>query len=242
MYNNQRSVQILERDYTIWNHQSWNKYNPVKRWLVWEWFLNWDATATVWTNWTATNITWVDWWAWYTKQSASFNWTTSYIQVADYNWIDLTTEYTMGAFLNMSALPTAWNLYAVIDKNAGWNWWEFELWNNWWTQVIFISHWNASATTTYQINYTLPTNTDILLSATYSWTTIKFWLNWLVIWTVTWVTRTCWVWTSVLEIWRSPSITARYFNWKIKLVRIFNIELTQKEIQLLYKEWLKLLH
>lgn len=212
-------------------------------WLVGYWKLDGNANAEVGTNGVWTNVTWwTDWVRGYQKGYGIFNGTTAYVQVADFVWIDLTSSYTLSTWIYMTALPTSWNLYAIIDKNV-WNrnWYEFELWNNWWTQVIFISHLSASAATTYSINYTLPTNQWILLQATFSWSTINFWLNWQVIWTVTSVSTIPTAWTSVLEIGRNPALSSRYFSWRMDLVRIYNTALSQSEIELLYREWKRLL-
>ena len=212
---------------------------PRRDGLVWEWLLNWSALDTAGTNnGTATNVTYTNTDRGYQNQAGVFNWTSSYISIADSSPLDLTTDYTLFARINMASLPSFWNLYAIIDKNSWWSWYEFELWNNSWTQTIFVSHWNAW-TTTYSINYTLPTNTWVDLVVTFTWTTLTFYANSQVIWIVTWVTRIPATGASLLNIWRSPSLSSRFYSWKMQSVRIFNRALSQDEIQNWYLEWLR---
>jgi hypothetical protein len=205
--------------------------------IVWKRGLNWNSNALVWTNWVDTAMTYVDW---KSNKAGSCNGSSSYISVNNYSLLNLTSSYTIITMLYMTSLPASWRLYALVDKNT-WNrnWYEFELWNDWWTQTIFISHLSASTATTYLINYTLPINKWIDLWVSFSWSTINFWLNWGVIWTITWVTTIPTAWTSVLNIWRNPQTWNRFYSWKIDEVEIHNTDLTQAEIKnkYLYYNW-----
>ena len=253
MYNNQRSKQIIERDYTIGSRQSWpsNRFQIPRNWLVWEWLLNWDATDSLWiNNGTATNMSWVDSWAWYTKQSGSFNWTTGYVDC--WNWASLspTTAISVSAWIKHTAWWTAYERIASkFETNlTSYKWWNIQISNtgvlqfectntNWWSTSTYWKTWTTN----------LKDSKWHLVNAIFDTTNwMKLYVDWKLetIWTTNWtIPASIWVVTTPLNIWRLLfNWTWYYWNINIQNVRLDNRILSNKEIQILYKDWLKLLH
>lgn len=195
--------------------------------IVWKRTLNGNSNALVWPNGTATNITFVDW---KSNWAGSFNWTSSFIEIVSDTLFDFWTQYFVNTLIFINSLPTTWNLATIIYRlNTASNWpqFEFVLYNDWWTQKIFVSQ----ATTFNPINYTLPTGKWINLSVWYASNTITFYLDWLVIWTVSQSTQ-CWTSNKKVTFWVNYQPTNnRFFNWKIDEIEIHNTNLSPAEIK-----------
>lgn len=246
MYNNQRSRQIMERDYAIWNHQSWpSRFNAPKRWMVWEWLLNWDATDSLGlNNGTPTNMAWVDSWVGYTKQAGSFNGTNAYISIPDIDY-NIATSFSYNAWINVnnysdnnwiiqhdkwSVTASRWTLFRTNQTTWTLN---FIRLNSWWSVITNLSSWTAVWTWTW-----------VMVTATFNSTIgSKIFINWLQVASDSVLTATnnptcpIWIWTLDVSVW-----TQNAMDWYIKYCRIFNYDLTNDDIINFYKEWLKLLH
>ena len=237
MIENTRAKQILQRDYSIWSHQSWIswRYHIPRNWLVFEALLNWDATDSswYWNNWSPINMVWNNTDIGYQKQCWSFNWSSSYISVANnalWNlWNNFTISLTNVNFTSFSTkcllrwwwLTNWFDIYAFTGSN----------------RINFRST-NLSTTDSTSTN-TINSWTNYNILITYNWSQLKFYFNWINTDTFnrTW---SIWAWDWNSYIWRWTS--SDYFNWNIQWVRIYNRVISQQEIQMLYKEWLKLLH
>ena len=230
MYNNTRSKQINERDYTIWSRQSWpsNRFQIPKNWLVWEWLLNWDATDSLWVNnGTATNMSWVDSWVWYTKQAGSFNWTSSKVVCSNITWIKtislcLTKTNTTTTSNMLFTTNTTWTSNYIWQVHSNWVFY-CNLW--WWN--LTPSHWITANNTWYNIIIT----TD--------WSNLKLYNNWILLSTVA-TTLSLFIWN--IWTWNNWYYSWYYYDWLISNIRAYDRVLSNKEIQILYKESLKLLH
>lgn len=242
MYNNQRSVQILERDYTIWNHQSWNRYNPIKRWLVWEWLLNWDATDNLWiNNGTNTNGTFSDSLVGYNSKLWVWNGTTAYVEIPDavnyryqngwVNWdLSISVWYTptnttgvktiVGKWTNPTLLTTDWIIYT--------NWTAVSLWILW-TAV--------PCTATAVLTAWVPVH---IVGTFTSWKLQSIYIDSVFKTSATETNSPTYVLYDPIRI--GQNTWTNWNNWKVQLFRIFRWVLTPKEIKLLHKEWLKIIH
>jgi len=204
-----------------WLRKLWpwimQQYPELFKGCVWYWdFRNGSLSNIIdWTNATNNWATLTTDHLWNSNSAYSFNWSSSYITIpSNTNW-DLWNNYFISTQIYINSLPTTWNLETIIYRaNTAWTGAEFEfvLYNNNWTQQIFVSQ----ATTSNPINYTLPVGRWINLSVWYNWTTITFYLDWGVIWTVTQSTPV-WISNKVIDIGRNSANTM-YFNWQISYI------------------------
>lgn len=189
------------------------------------------------TNWSFPDVHWSNNWtingATFTA-SGKINWAYSFDAINDYIslWtaLNINTTYSVFFWVKLNSLPTTGNLQSFLYKlnTAGtWPAFEFMIYNNSWTQQVFVSH----ATTFNPINYTLPTGSFIHLGVTYSANTITFYLNWSSIWTVSQSTAPS-TSTNPLYIWRWA--VWRYLDWTLDEVGIWNAALTTTQITTLY--------
>jgi len=246
MYNNTRSKQIIERDYTIWSRQSWpsNRFKIPRNWLVWEWLLNWDATDSLWlNNGTATNMSWVDSWVGYTKQAGSFNWTTSKV-IASFSNNSASNPIVFSCRFKINTGETSWHLIAIWDNTGI----RIDMFVNDLTWNIKLYWYSASSVTSREFYWNTIIQPNIWYLAQMvrptTWTNEELYINWIKETLTYTATGTPWsIVTTVLTIWMINVWTElNFLNWIIQNTRIYNRVLSNKEIQILYKEWLKLLH
>ncbi len=238
MYNNTRSKQIIERDYSIWSRQSWpsNRFQIPRNWLVWEWLLNWDATDSLWiNNGTASNVSWVDSWVWYTKQAGSFNGSSSSISI----WTIVDPDSYNSWFSISWAFKRLWsstncNIFTISDWWLSWWWIEFKILSS--TQIQY-RFWSWTPSSVYTINYSIWTWwNSFIMEHDINWN--RLYINNNLISNNPYIalannstSMNIWAWFS----WN-------YYWWLIQYIRLYTKLLSQQEKQTLYKEWLKLLH
>jgi hypothetical protein len=239
MYNNTRSKQIIERDYTRWSHQSWpsNRFQIPRNSMLQEYLLNWDAKDSFnINNLTATNVTWgTDWAIGYQWWYAILNWTSAKIdwtiatQSANVNiytslWIRRTWTWSAANNCIMQFQETSTNIRFWFWITS-WN--VLSLWNSWAGQV------------TSAITPTLNTWEHYVFWR--DWTNVYIYKNWILVYSVANSSND---WASVVKyarIWAREN-SLEFFKWDMCLVKPHYKILNNKEIQTLYKEWLKLLH
>jgi hypothetical protein len=246
MYNNQRSRQIIERDYTIWNRQSWssNRFQISKRWLVWEWLFNWNTKDSLLINdWTAINVIFDEGGCGYIKQTADFNGANAMVYIPHNSIYNFTNQFSISYSINIdvfeewkwiiwkwSEQPTTWttNQFTIITKSV----WKVGFYLNTWTITSFDNTTTLNTWERYDIIHT------------YDWVFMSTYINWILDWTLakTWNMVTTWT-LQRIEVWTYASnILDQYLNWKIQLLRIYNIVISEKEINKIHLERLKLLH
>lgn len=241
MIENIRARQLLQRDYSIWSHQSWIswRYQIPRNWLVWEWLLNWNAldSSWYWNNWTPTNVIWAATDIWYQAQCWSFNWS-AYINLASSSAIDLSWNNWTICFIVKPTL-TWWDRWIIWKKtsfgNLNWEIWKQSanklvmwIWNSLWWWVI---DWN----------YTFTNNKIVNCVITRNWTSFSLYIDWVFINTQTnSATISNTLPATIWRIW--TDVTTGQWSWDIQLIRNYNKSLSQGEIQLLHLELLKLLH
>ena len=252
MIENTRAKQILERDYSIWSHQSWITWRyPIPRnWLIFEALLNWDATDTswYWNNWSPINMVWADTDVGYQKQCGSFNgsnarvwftnsvvtWTVLTVSLWIKNWASSQSADTT-IISNQSDGPCQW--FVIGQRPNAWNSWNLFYWDGLWGN---ITNWQWINTNLFSLDVWVWTHILWIIN----WNNIKIYKNWVLLSNSTYSQPISINSTKQLSIWAfynwgNPN---RWFNWNIQLARIYNIVLSDKENQMLYKEWLKLLH
>lgn len=218
-----------------------NNYDSIpKNNLVWERLLNWDAkdTSWNWNNWTTTDITWVNAVRGYQSEVASFNGSTSVIEVTG-----------------------TWNLYDWISKLYVWFWWKPEDvsnfqalliqrihdWDNqWnvfftWTDIRFQVFDNNQNKDKHEKPVSLSIWTYYYIECIMDWTshtikvnkdTTNFTGNNSTIATVS---------NADLFIWSNwPS--NQHMKWDMQWLKTYTTKvLTESDRQALYQEWLRLL-
>lgn len=252
MISNIRARTLLERDFSIWTHQSWISWRyPIPRnWLVWEWLLNWDAldSSWYWNNWTATNVTYADTDVGYQKQMGVFNGSNSNIVIADNASLKPTWNFTIVAVIKTTSNTNQW-IFQSWSQNANnawirfWlfttDWIRFETWRNtWWTED---TDWKKVIYSSASVR---DWNNHIIVWR-YNWADLSIFIDWVLVNSVAW---TYWPWysaTNYVRIWcLNNSWTNLFFwvNWNEQKVRLYNRDLSNKEIIILTKELQKLLH
>ena len=210
-----------------------NLTNKPIRGLIRSYQLDRNANDSVWTNnGTATNVTYVDSDVWYNQRCGSFNGSSSYINI--WTWFDQST-WTICAWIKSSSLTeqyifTKWNNTAATDNIffSTWianNWklwfysWGWRFWN------INVCNWNLHFVRLTGTNNDWKIYVDWKLDASYSFNP----------WFHTW-----WWWTAYIWVRSVPNYP--YFNWLIDEVDIYNVVLTEQEIQDLYWHWMRQLN
>lgn len=248
MINNTRAKQYIERDYSIWSHQSWisNRYK-LYSWIVDTFNLDWNSVSVYWFNSSAINIyyVWSIWW--YNNQSASFNWTNSRFDITENNRYNFTTEWWVSAYIKTSSnwkmifanysqfwnwIPIAWYQFSI---NASWKltftFWTWGNYNPWVT--FFTISWNT----------TITDNVPHYVEAIKTTTQVLLYVDWNLDWTLN-TTAAIWYNTSVrTNIWcneYNPWVIIDWFNWVISNVSIYNNWVYIKWVLNWYKEFLKI--
>lgn len=222
--------------------------------LVAEYYLNWNAYDSSWNwyNWTATNVAWVDSNIWYQNRCASFDGSSSYIDL----WTKpVDQNFTCSVWFKYNTTPSS--MQFLVDMDYQWsstlsnrNW--FCICNYIWTDIGWSWNWKIwilLVDSNYNYNI-LETNSEILdtnwhhIVVTYYWTELKLYLDSVLQWTKTtwwWVIRTWWYSNNTYYLWVMWNISniEYYFNWQQKLVRFYNNKLSDSEIQTLYLEGLQ---
>lgn len=247
MFNKLRLVQPQQwnENIGVWLRTPWflRQWIP-RQWLVWEWLLNWNSSDSsgYGNNGTATNVTytWTD--IWYQSQCAVFNWSSSRVVIRPYNspWdiftISLFLKTTLtnserlvyDRTINLVNIPRIFISINRSSINGNLSFWWFNG-----TTVSSISSWNIGINdgTWKHIVWTRDGNNTNLM-----------YVNGILV-STTWSIPSGNIGTgSSLTLWDDDSLNAFWFNGNLQLVRDYNRALSAKEIQSLYKEWLKLLH
>lgn len=232
LYNRVLSQNEIDIFQTEWKRKLWpsikQEYPELFEWCVWFWDFRWDASNII--NWEKATVTWATLTTdhlWNSDSAYNFDWVNDYISVPSSDMFELWNDYIVHTMIYVDNLPTSWNLETIIYRNnTAWTWAEFELvlYNDSWTQKIFVSH----STTFNPISYTLPIWEWILLSIWYSNNTITFYLNGVSIWTVSQSTG---VWSSskVTDFGRLSS-WIRYFGWDISFIVVCKKDIQDKKI------------
>lgn len=208
--------------------------------LVWEWLLNWNAedSSGYGNNGTATNVTYTDTSVGYTKQNGVFNWSNSYIScpLPVASW-----SITVASIINH--ITTSWSRAIVAS------WWASSA-PQW---VLTINTNNPIFSVKNTSNNWPDATPSATISAWYhtiigswDWTTNTGWVKIYVDWKLAGTATFSWTEkenSNGLRIWNNwVGSNVDYYNWWIQCVRLFNRELSQKEIYMLHLELIKLLH
>ena len=220
-------------------------------WLVAEWLCNQTANDTAWfqSNWTMTwwVFTWVAEAAWYNKWYATFDWTWDYISFWDDARLELAT-FSFSCWVNPNSTQNAYaNIVDMAHNSSSWTsyWWAFEqniTTNN---QYSFaVARWASNWFDTILFTISAATWTHIACYYNDSTKNANVYVNWVAVWAEQTFSSNTWLIYSTMSkyIARWNGNTARDWNWKWCLYRYYNKQLTVKDFQLLYREWIKLLH
>lgn len=198
--------------------------------LISKYSLNGNANDLVWSNnWTALNVTWVDgkmnWWA-------NFNWTNSniiWITNAWYAWAN--GDWSISLLLNISSLP--WinqrrYIYTCVDSTTSSDF-QFNLFNNWWTQTIVYWRWRFNISYANSFNYTLPLNKWIHVTIIQNWNNNYLYVEWVLLTQSTMFWNWIW-WYNFWIIWSNVTNT-ELLSWSLDEFEIYNHVLTETEIK-----------
>lgn len=235
MIYNTRSRQLVERDYSIGSRQAWpNRFLIPKNWLYASYPLNGNANAEIWTNATATNVTWVNSERWYQAQM----------------WAFVTNAYVLPPSNLINNLNT-FSLSIRCKRNGNANTWDGKIFDyRSASNYVYIANNNSPANINFGISFWTAFNFTITEDFTskrvhfviaIDWWTCRIYRDWnlLTSWAC-WSTARTSTNGRIGNEWNAGA--NRYFNGNIALVKCYNRAVSPKEVQLLYKEWLKLLH
>lgn len=202
--------------------------------LISKYSLNGNANDLVWSNnWTALNVVWVDG---KMNQSASFDGSSSYIQVPYSSDFDL-LSFTISMYFRRSDNLSRLQDWFILSKQSNIYWWNnFSIRMWYWKDITnWIIDWLFYSWTTW---YTIQTNIPIL-DTNYHNVTFTFgswiwniYIDWkLINSSVTWLIPL--VWNYPLFIWQDSQSydNNRRFKWIIDEIEIYNHVLTAAEIK-----------
>lgn len=219
----------------------WTLLTSLAKFWNWNW-TSFDIGSNSFDTWTYNSTTWLAW-----NNAQSFNGTSTYrINAPDDTEYPSWGDYSINLWVNLTSLPTSWNLQSILNKYDGWGnpwWYDFWLYNNAWTQQFWTGFVNSSWNWQFNTNnYTLATNTWLMLTSVLSWTSLSTYVNNTLLSTST-VTGTPANNTKRLYLWwfwfYTPSWTDlwRFINWKVCLVWIWSKALSPTERTDLYNSW-----
>ena len=201
-------------------------------WLVAEYLLDWNANDTAWSNnWTATNVTWVWTERWYISNCASFNGSSSYIDL----WNKMTDAYYwISVWANIT---DNWNWRRFVDFwESSWSYWQFVISKYQDTNKIMYRNWknNYQSAAGYLI-YNERHHYVIYQKGN----TIYFYRDWILHSTTNTSETPQSHSRSYAYIWKSNWSADPLYKWQMVLLRTYNRPLSNSEIQSLYKEGLR---
>lgn len=179
------------------------------------------------------------------NNAGSFNGSTSRIQCADSTSLSITWNYTFSMWLNITSLPTSWNIVSMINKYDQWgNSWgyDFSLFNNWWTQQVWMLNGSWWSSGWWYINYTFTTGSFVHAVVIYDGVNSTLYVNWSSVWSIANTLNPAdntkllnignfWYYTpSVWELWR-------YYNGLIDELWLWSRAISGSEISQLYNSW-----
>lgn len=249
IYNKAISVNQIQNLYQEWLRKLWptnllfnntdfTKYSlpNLETWKVLEISKAQYTTNTYadqswnWNTWTAVNVTDTALWL---NNTMTFNWSSSYINVANnstINFID-TDSFSVEAWVKVDTL---WAIQIFVSKQQN---------------IIneFIYSLSISASNNFQFwiwkqnvvgNFAVSTQTAVVwkwyhLVWTTDWTNIKLYVNWVQDWGTTKTFSSATTSVATLQIWRSYD-WALYFDWSMCNPKIYNRTLTADEVAQLY--------
>lgn len=232
----------------MWRYKDTFPLGIPRTWLQCEILLDWTTTdsndATKATT-SSSNMTWTTWSPiWYQKQYATFNWTTSTINIWTWTQID-------------DIFASWWTLSCWVNTNSDWEWDAGRIFDK--AQTFFYTSWDSWSAVKLTFEKTFSTTW-------WKWTTTNTVLNdatWYFVvltynaWATTndptiyvnWVSQavtedTTPVWSastdasSTAYLW-NDSASWKTLDWSLAMVRLYNRVITQREIDILYLEWLR---
>lgn len=190
--------------------------------------MNWDATDKVSSfDWTASNVTWVD-----GKENgaASFNGTTSQVTVTHNTAFDITNDITIQCLLNLTATPAS--AYKGIIEKSYFTSYFFWIWSN----TLWLGFFYGNTQVNTGAVLTVGKWHHVWVTYNRSTTTVKIFVDWVVVLTNASFNPTVSWNTSNVVIWRQQA--AGYFlNGKIDALSIYNNTFTDADIKNEYSKY-----
>ena len=203
--------------------------------LVWEWLLDGNAldTSGSWNNGTApgNNVTYTNTDRGYQRQTGVFNGTNAYISSTAIN-LQNTNKVSFGCWLYPT---TAWFTMAqAVRVNAGAV--QFFIANDA-NKVNWSIYWN-DWTITEASEWSIPSNQWSFVFITYDGTSIKHYINNVLI-STTAQTKSINTASSPIHYIGSNWSSLHFWSWRIQEARVYNRALSTQEIDALYKEGMR---
>lgn len=237
MYNPLRK-QLPERLSNSKLREPWELRTLIPRnWLIAEYLLNWSSVDTSggWLNGTDTAMAYNDTEVWYQKQHGTFNWGTAFVSFSPNNLNSLTSG-TISAWIKRTA---TWVQHPVLVK----------------LQVSVSDHIQILFNTDNTLRFIIADTNCASVSTFTDWNWHHFCGTWSSLAGATWMNHykdavldnsnatsvSLWNYTGAnINIWNYT--WTLFMQWNISNLRAYNRVLSKDEVNLLYLEWLKLLH
>lgn len=186
------------------------------------WIVSWQCNDAVqWLNGVASNITYVDW---KENGAASFNGTTSQITVTHNAALNITNDITISCLLNLTDTPSS-TYKGIIDKayNTSYFFW---IWSN----TLWLGFFYGNTQVNTGVVLTVGKWHHVWVTYNRSTTTVKIFVDWVVVLTNASFNPTVSWNTSNVVIWRQQA--AGYFlDGKIDALSIYNNTFTDADIK-----------
>jgi len=207
--------------------------NIPKKWLVWEWLFDGNANDSSgnWNDGSWTDITWVDAERGYVKEVASFNGSSSYIDIPA-SLFDGKDNVWIWFWVNITW--STWETQYIFQRSKSWTTDDFVIWyndtdNNFWCKVKDTAiNWPV---------WWVELNKYYYIYLYYNWSDFKFYINWELVWTES-KTWTLYTWVDATRIWNNQNKN-RWTKWNIWLFRVYYNEYSSKQLFNLYLEGLR---
>ena len=214
--------------------------------LVHEWLLDGNWNDSAWSiDLTSTNITWNDSNRWYTKELATWNWTSSYLVNTTSQNIGIANAWSIVYVVKWNSAdtslqvifearnyPTDLNNYFQVRKDG-----------TTWKDKIFVYDSSGSNKKQYESTNAISTSDYEIRSWTWDWTDLKHYVNWVEDTTVNKITDSSLTMTNTnrkLGIWNDSAWAwVNHFNWDMQLFRLYDTALSVEQQKRLYLEWLR---
>lgn len=159
----------------------------------------------------------------------SFNGTSSLVSINDSPSLDITSEIYLSTRVNTTKL---WTQYLIVKRTANVND-GYELSFSW-SWKVFVRFNQSTQWNTYRLDSLSNYDTSWKWEkweATYDWSTIKIYRNWVLDNSVS-ATFTIWTNNTALQLWKNT--WGWYLQWQMCNPVVYNKSLSETEIQQLY--------